>query len=124
MASASQQSPDFLGCLGSCLEAFGGVPAAIVTDNLKPAVNKASKSFIIFISRNFFSIGKLSSKFLVYVLKSFPCSLKLNVSPLYLIFRFPMFDNSIVFILIDFILGLTLPIFLKLLSNYNVSNSV
>ena len=43
MASSSQQSPDFLGCLGSCLEAIGGVPAAIVTDNLKPAVNKASK---------------------------------------------------------------------------------
>ena len=43
MASKSQQSPDFLGCLGSCLDAIGGVPAAIVTDNLKPAVNKASK---------------------------------------------------------------------------------
>jgi len=43
IASKSQQSPDFLGCLGACLDDIGGVPAAIVTDNLKPAVNKASK---------------------------------------------------------------------------------
>ena len=43
MASLSQQSPDFLGCLGACLASIGGVPEAIVTDNLKPAVNKASK---------------------------------------------------------------------------------
>jgi transposase len=43
MASKSQQSPDFLGCLGACLDDIGGVPAAIVTNNLKPAVNKASK---------------------------------------------------------------------------------
>ena len=42
-ASLSQQSPDFLGCLGACMAAIGGVPDAIVTDNLKPAVNKASK---------------------------------------------------------------------------------
>lgn len=42
-ASMSQQSPDFLGCLGACMAAIGGVPDAIVTDNLKPAVNKASK---------------------------------------------------------------------------------
>jgi transposase len=43
MACMSQQSPDFLGCLGACIAAIGGVPEAIVTDNLKPAVNKASK---------------------------------------------------------------------------------
>lgn len=43
MASKSQQSPDFLGCLGACIQAIGGVPQAIVTDNLKPAVKKASK---------------------------------------------------------------------------------
>lgn len=43
MACISQQSPDFLGCLGVCIAAIGGVPEAIVTDNLKPAVNKASK---------------------------------------------------------------------------------
>ncbi len=43
MACMSQQSPDFLGCLGACITAIGGVPEAIVTDNLKPAVNKASK---------------------------------------------------------------------------------
>lgn len=42
-AVSSQQSPDFLGCLGACIAAIGGVPAAIVTDNLKPAVKKASK---------------------------------------------------------------------------------
>ena len=43
MACMSQQSPDFLSCLGACMAAIGGVPEAIVTDNLKPAVNKASK---------------------------------------------------------------------------------
>jgi transposase len=42
-ACYSQKSEDFLGCLSHCLEAIGGVPQAIVTDNLKPAVNKASK---------------------------------------------------------------------------------
>lgn len=43
MASMSQQSPDFLGCLGACISFMGGVTEAIVTDNLKPAVKKASK---------------------------------------------------------------------------------
>lgn len=43
MACMSQQTPDFLGCLGACIAAMGGVPQAIVTDNLKPAVKKASK---------------------------------------------------------------------------------
>jgi len=42
-ASYSQQSAEFLGCLGDCLVFMGGVPQAIVTDNLKPAINKASK---------------------------------------------------------------------------------
>jgi len=42
-ACMSQQSADFLDCIGSCLEFIGGVPQAIVCDNLKPAVNKASK---------------------------------------------------------------------------------
>lgn len=42
-ASASQKSPDFLSSLANCLAYFQGVPQAIVTDNLKPAVNKASK---------------------------------------------------------------------------------
>lgn len=42
-ACLSQQTPDFLGCLGACLAAIGGVPQAIVTDNLKPAVKRASK---------------------------------------------------------------------------------
>jgi transposase len=42
-ACLSQKSPDFLNCLSNCLSFFQGVPAAIVTDNLKPAVNRASK---------------------------------------------------------------------------------
>ncbi len=43
MACYSQQTPDFLGCLAECLTYIGGVPQAIVTDNLKPAVSRASK---------------------------------------------------------------------------------
>jgi transposase len=42
-ACYSQQLPEFLGALGDCLSFLGGVPVGIVTDNLKPAVNKASK---------------------------------------------------------------------------------
>ena len=42
-ACISQQSQDFLACLSNCLSYIGGVPAAIVTDNLKPAVNRASR---------------------------------------------------------------------------------
>jgi transposase len=41
--SLSQQTPDFLGCLVAALEYFGGVPCAIVPDNLKPAVSRSSK---------------------------------------------------------------------------------
>lgn len=43
MACLTQQVPDFLSCLASCLQYIGGVPQAIVTDNLKAAVKKASK---------------------------------------------------------------------------------
>lgn len=43
MAALSQQSPDFLMCLAACLEYIGGTPSAIVTDNLKSAVTRASK---------------------------------------------------------------------------------
>lgn len=42
-ACYSQQTPDFLPCVASALNYFGGVPNALVTDNLKPAVNRASK---------------------------------------------------------------------------------
>lgn len=42
-ALESQRTPDFLGGLGACLSFIGGVPEAIVTDNLKPAVTRASK---------------------------------------------------------------------------------
>jgi transposase len=41
--STSQQTPDFLGCLVAALEYFGGVPSAIVPDNLKPAISRSSK---------------------------------------------------------------------------------
>jgi transposase len=42
-ACRSQQSADFLNSLADNLEFLGGVPAGIVCDNLKPAVNKSSK---------------------------------------------------------------------------------
>jgi transposase len=42
-ACLSQQTPDFLNCLVDALAYFGGVPNAIVPDNLKPAVTRASK---------------------------------------------------------------------------------
>jgi transposase len=42
-ACYSQQSGDFLGAICNCLNFIGGVPQAIVPDNLKPAVTKASK---------------------------------------------------------------------------------
>jgi transposase len=42
-ACMSQQSGDFLGCVADNLSFIGGVPSAIVCDNLKPAVKKASK---------------------------------------------------------------------------------
>jgi transposase len=42
-AVLSQQLPDFLGALGNALTFFGGVPQAIVPDNLKAAVRKADR---------------------------------------------------------------------------------
>jgi transposase len=42
-ACMSQQTHEFLGCLSDFLGFVGGVPAALVCDNLKPAVTRASK---------------------------------------------------------------------------------
>jgi transposase len=42
-ACISQKRGDFLSCLTGALEFFGGAPKAIVSDNLKTAVTKASK---------------------------------------------------------------------------------
>jgi transposase len=42
-ATVSQKKEDFIGSMNRCLHYFGGVPKAIVTDNLKSAVSKASK---------------------------------------------------------------------------------
>lgn len=42
-ACLSQKQEDFIKCLGNSLAYFGGVPKAIVSDNLKSAVIKASK---------------------------------------------------------------------------------
>lgn len=42
-ASPSQQREDFIGSMRRCLEYFGGVPQAIVSDNLKSAVSRACK---------------------------------------------------------------------------------
>lgn len=42
-AVASQKREDFIDCLESCLQWSGGVPQAIVSDNLKSAVSKGSK---------------------------------------------------------------------------------
>ncbi|MBK8514662.1 MAG: transposase [Saprospiraceae bacterium] len=42
-ACLTTQSVDFIDSIRNCLEYIGGVPCAIVTDNLKPAVTKASK---------------------------------------------------------------------------------
>jgi transposase len=42
-ATMSQKREDLLACLGNALSFFGGVPKAIVSDNLKSAVTKASK---------------------------------------------------------------------------------
>lgn len=41
-ASNSQKLEDFINCTVNCLEYFGGVPQALVPDNLKSAVTKAS----------------------------------------------------------------------------------
>ena len=42
-ASYSQKRENFIGSVNHCLQYFGGSPKAIVTDNLKSAVSKASK---------------------------------------------------------------------------------
>lgn len=42
-ATLSQKIPDFIGSMNRCLRFLGGVPKAIVPDNLKSAVTKASK---------------------------------------------------------------------------------
>ena len=42
-ASSSQKREDMIGSMGNALSFFGGVPKAIVSDNLKSAVTKASK---------------------------------------------------------------------------------
>jgi transposase len=42
-AVASQQKGDFIGCCERALHYIGGVPSALVTDNLKSAVTKSSK---------------------------------------------------------------------------------
>jgi len=41
--SKSQKKEDFIASVNHCLKYFGGVPKAIVTDNLRSAVNKSSK---------------------------------------------------------------------------------
>jgi transposase len=42
-ATMTQQKEDFIGSCERCLQYFGGVPLAIVTDNLKSAVTKSDK---------------------------------------------------------------------------------
>ncbi|MFZ1748830.1 MAG: IS21 family transposase [Saprospiraceae bacterium] len=42
-ACLTQGLQDFISCTKKCLEFFGGVPQALVTDNLKSAVTKANK---------------------------------------------------------------------------------
>lgn len=42
-ASPSQKLEDFIGSMNNCLRYYGGVPTAIVPDNLKSAVTKGSK---------------------------------------------------------------------------------
>ena len=42
-ASRSQKREDLLTCIGNALQYYGGVPKAIVSDNLKSAVSRASK---------------------------------------------------------------------------------
>src|SRR5690606_34120449 len=42
-AVPSQRREDMISCLASCMKWLGGVPQAIVSDNLKAAVSKGSK---------------------------------------------------------------------------------
>lgn len=51
-ACVSQSKEDFLSCVAACLKFYGGVPKAIVSDNLKSAVKRACKYEPI-VNRNF-----------------------------------------------------------------------
>jgi transposase len=55
-ASYSQKKEDFIGSMNRCLSFFGGSPIAVVSDNLKSAVTKASK-YEPYINKTFKSFG-------------------------------------------------------------------
>ena len=55
-ASYSQKKGDFIGSMNRCLSFFGGSPVAVVSDNLKSAVSKASK-YEPYINKTFKSFG-------------------------------------------------------------------
>ena len=55
-ASYSQKKEDFIGSMNRCLSFFGGSSVAIVSDNLKSAVTKASK-YEPYINKTFKSFG-------------------------------------------------------------------
>ena len=58
-ATASQKIPDLIGSMNRCLNFIGGVPKAIVPDNLKSAVTKASK-YQATVNKTFKDFAKLS----------------------------------------------------------------
>ena len=55
-ASYSQKKEDFIESMNRCLSFFGGSPVAVVSDNLKSAVTKASK-YEPYINKTFKSFG-------------------------------------------------------------------
>jgi len=55
-ATYSQKKADFIGSMNRCLSFFGGSPVAVVSDNLKSAVTKASK-YEPYINKTFKSFG-------------------------------------------------------------------
>ena len=55
-ACSSQNLENFISCTVNCLEYFGGVPQALVPDNLKSAVTKAS-NYEAIINRQYKSLG-------------------------------------------------------------------
>jgi transposase len=55
-ASYSQKKEDFIGSMNRCLSFFGGSPIAVVSDNLKSAVTRASK-YESYINKTFKSFG-------------------------------------------------------------------
>jgi len=55
-ATYSQKKEDFIGSMNRCLSFFGGSPIAVVSDNLKSAVSKASK-YEPYINKTFKSFG-------------------------------------------------------------------